>query len=66
MPTHEYKKLTDAKKKQTQMKRQYGYTPSVMEVKGHGRHFFAVSEPEGLTRIDKKQRKQTFDPFSIF
>jgi hypothetical protein len=68
MPTHEYKNVRLAQAKAQLMKKQYGYAPAVFEVKGHGRHFFAVSEPEGLVRVDRPQKRyrKRDDPFGLF
>jgi hypothetical protein len=60
MPTHEFKKIQQAQTKVAQMKKRYGYTPNIFEVKGHGKHFFAVSEPEGLVRVDKTKKLRMF------
>ena len=53
---HEYPTIKMAQKKHISMKKMYGYKPEIFGVTGHGKHFFAVIEPKGLVRIDKRQK----------
>ena len=51
---HRFLDIKKAESKVSQMKKDFGYKPDILEVKGHGKHFFAVVEPYDLKPLRRK------------
>jgi len=49
--THKFKRLSQAKVRQKQMKKMYGYKPAIFKVTGKGKTRYVVVKPRGLVRL---------------